>query len=47
MKMAWFLSAVFTLFCVILIVCYGISKQAHPVFVDQNGRPTNAVESKQ
>jgi hypothetical protein len=43
MKMAWFLGVVFTFFCLVLIVCYGITKQAHPVFLDQDGHPTNAV----
>ena len=43
MRMAWFLGVVFTGFCLILIVCYGIAKQSHPVFLDQNGQPTNAV----
>ena len=46
MKMAWFLSAVFTFFCLVLIVCYGITKQANPIFVDQNGHPTNVAETK-
>jgi uncharacterized membrane protein len=45
MKMAWFLGAVFVFFCVVLIVCYGITKQAHPVFVDANGHPTNVTAS--
>jgi uncharacterized membrane protein len=45
MKMAWFLGSVFVFFCLVLIVCYGITKQAHPVFVDVNGNPTNAVSA--
>jgi hypothetical protein len=45
MKMAWFLGAVFTFFCLVLIVCYEITRQSHPIFVDQQGRPSNAVES--
>jgi len=43
MKMAWFLGAVFTFFCAVLMVCYGITKQANPIFVDQNGHPTNVA----
>jgi len=46
MKMAWFLGCVFTAFCVILIVCYGIAREAHPVFLDQDGHPTNAAAGK-
>jgi len=45
MKMAWFLGSVFTAFCLILIVCYVITKQAHPIFVDQDGHPTNVTAS--
>jgi hypothetical protein len=44
-KLAWFLGVVFTAFCVILIVCYQISENAHPIFLDQNGHPTN-LQSK-
>jgi hypothetical protein len=44
MKMAWFLGAVFTFFCVVLLVCYGITRQAHPIFVDAQGHPINASE---
>ena len=46
MKMAWFLGSVFTTFCLILIVCYVITKQAHPIFVDVDGHPTN-LEARQ
>ncbi len=45
MKMTWFLGGVFTLFCMILLVCWGISRQANPVFLDQNGHPTNVAAS--
>jgi hypothetical protein len=43
MRMDWFPGCVFTDFCVILMVCYGIAKESHPVFLDQDGHPTNAV----
>lgn len=42
MKMAWFLGGVFVFFCAVLVVCYGIARQSHPVFLDQHGHPTNA-----
>jgi hypothetical protein len=45
MKMAWFLGGVFTFFCLVLVVCYGITKKANPVFVDQYGHPTNVAAS--
>jgi hypothetical protein len=41
MKFPWLLGMVFTAFCLILIVCYGIAKQSNPVFLDQQGHPIN------
>ena len=45
MKMALFLGGIFTVFCLILVVCYGIARESHPIFLDQNGRPTNVATS--
>jgi hypothetical protein len=45
MKLPWLLGGVFVLFCSILVICYQIAEQSHPVFVDQNGRPTNTPSS--
>ena len=46
-KFQWLLGSVFVGFCAILIVCYIITKQTHPVFVDVDGHPTNAPVEKQ
>lgn len=45
MNIKWFLGTVFVGFCAILLACYIITKQAHPVFVDVNGHPTNAADN--
>jgi len=44
MKFQYLLGGVFVLFCAILVICYQIAEQAHPVFVDQGGRPTNLYQ---
>ena len=41
-----FLGAIFAFFILVLIVCYYIAKQANPVFLDEHGKPTNAVAQK-
>ena len=45
-RIEWFLGAVFTAFVAILVITYAITKQTHPIFLDQDGHPTNAIESK-
>jgi hypothetical protein len=44
MNIKWLLGTVFVGFCTILLVCYIITKQAHPIFVDVDGHPTNATD---
>lgn len=46
MKFTWVLTTVFVFFCLLLIVCYAIAEQAHPIFVDMHGHPTNAGTAK-
>jgi hypothetical protein len=40
-----FLGAVMALFIGILIVVYIITKQAHPILLDEHGRPIEASDS--
>jgi hypothetical protein len=42
----YFLMAVMALFIGILIFCYIVTKRAHPVFLDEHGRPTNALPAE-
>lgn len=39
------LGGVMTLFITILIVCYIITKQANPIFLDDHGKPTNLAKT--
>lgn len=41
--MTKFLAAVFAFFVLVLVVCYYITKQTNPIFVDVQGNPTNAT----
>ncbi len=43
--MTKFLGAIFVFFVLVLVVCYWITRQANPVFLDEHGRPTNAAHS--
>jgi hypothetical protein len=38
-----FLMAVMALFIGILIFCYIVTKRTHPIFLDEHGKPTNAL----
>jgi len=42
----YFLIAVMALFIGILIFCYIVTKRTHPVFLDEHGRPTNALPAE-
>ena len=37
--LTYFLVLVFVLFSGILIFCYAVTRRAHPIFVDQHGKP--------
>jgi hypothetical protein len=45
MNFKWLLSGVFTFFIAVLVVCYIISKQANPVFLDEHGKPVATAKS--
>ncbi len=45
MKYKILLSAVFTFFIAVLIVCWMIAKQANPVFLDEHGKPVSTARS--
>jgi hypothetical protein len=38
------LGAVMTLFITILVVCYALTKQANPIFLDEHGKPSNVAK---
>ena len=38
----YFLMVVMAIFIGILMFCYIVTKQAHPVFLDEHGKPTNS-----
>ena len=40
--LAYFLGAVFVLFIAILVFCYAVTRRAHPVFLDEHGKPAAA-----
>jgi hypothetical protein len=39
----YFLAMVMALFIGILIFCYIVTKRTHPIFLDEHGKPTNAL----
>lgn len=39
------LGFVFGFFMAVLIICYWIAREANPIFVDQQGRPTNVAKT--
>ena len=39
----YFLYFVMALFIGILIFCYIVTKRTHPIFLDEHGKPTNAL----
>ncbi len=41
----YFLVFISCVFIGILIFVYSVTKQTHPVYVDEHGQPTNAQES--